>query len=94
MWDLGLQQRRCPVLLYLPQTQESTVSRKDWRHDVCKSHGWDEEGRVTRVEFRYRSECLREMGVEEAYVFLDHLPQPMGVLHQAVAAAYRSQWRS
>jgi hypothetical protein len=26
------------------------------------------------VEFRYKRECLREMGVEEAYAFLDQLP--------------------
>ena len=26
------------------------------------------------MEFRYKRECLREMGVEEAYAFLDQLP--------------------
>ena len=46
------------------------------------------KSRVTRVEFRYKRECLREMGVEEAYAFLDQLPSPLGVLHQAVAAAH------
>ena len=29
---------------------------------------------VTRVEFRYKRECLREMKVEEAYAFLDQIP--------------------
>jgi hypothetical protein len=56
------------------KTKEITVSRKDWMHEVWKSNGWDGESRVTRVEFRYKRECLREMGVEEAYAFLDQLP--------------------
>jgi hypothetical protein len=50
------------------------VSRKDWMQEVWASNGWDGESRVTRVEFRYKRVCLREMGVEEAYAFLDQLP--------------------
>ncbi len=47
------------------KTKEITVSRKDWMQDVWESNGWDGESRVTRVEFRYKRECLREMKVEE-----------------------------
>jgi hypothetical protein len=56
------------------KTKEITVSRKDWMQEVWKSKGWDGEARVTRVEFRYKREYLREMGVEEAYAFLNQLP--------------------
>ena len=30
--------------------------------------------RVTRVEFRYKRECLKELGVEDPYLLLDQLP--------------------
>jgi hypothetical protein len=53
------------------KTAEIQVSRKDWMHEVWMRNGWDGESRVTRVEFRYKRECLREMKVEEAYTFLD-----------------------
>jgi hypothetical protein len=56
------------------KTAEISVSRKEWMQEVWRSNGWDEESRVTRVEFRYKRECLREMGVEEAYAFLDQIP--------------------
>ena len=56
------------------KTAEIAVSRKDWMHEVWISNGWDGESRVTRVEFRYKRECLREMKVEEAYAFLDQIP--------------------
>jgi hypothetical protein len=56
------------------KTKEITVSRKDWMRAVWERNGWDGEARVTRVEFRYKRECLRELGVEEAYDFLDQLP--------------------
>jgi hypothetical protein len=56
------------------KTAEIAVSRKDWMHEVWRSNGWDGEARVTRVEFRYKPERLWEMGVEEAYAFLDQLP--------------------
>ena len=56
------------------KTAEIAVSRKDWMHEVWHSNGWDGKGRVTRVEFRYKRECLREMKVEEAYAFLDQIP--------------------
>jgi hypothetical protein len=56
------------------KTAEIAASRKDWMHEVWTSNGWDSESRVTRVEFRYKRECLREMKVEEAYAFLDQIP--------------------
>jgi hypothetical protein len=56
------------------KTSEITVSRKDWMQEVWTSNGWDGESRVTRVEFRYKRECLREMHVEEAYAFLGQIP--------------------
>jgi hypothetical protein len=56
------------------KTAEITVSRKDWMQEVWHSNGWDGEARVTRVEFRYKRECLREMKIEEAYAFLDLVP--------------------
>jgi hypothetical protein len=40
---------------------------------VWERNGWDGVSRVTRVEFRYKRECLHEMGVENAYTFLDQL---------------------
>jgi hypothetical protein len=60
--ELNMTGRRC------------TVSRKDWMQEIWRSNGWDGEARVARVEFRYKRECLREMGVEEAYAFLDQVP--------------------
>jgi hypothetical protein len=56
------------------KTAEIAVSRKDWMQEVWTTNGWDGEARVTRVEFRYKRECLREMKVEEAYAFLDQIP--------------------
>jgi hypothetical protein len=82
--QINLNGRRCGTLDFskgaahscciYDKTKEITVSRKDWMHEVWRSNGWDGESRVTRVEFRYKRECLREMGVEEAYAFLDQLP--------------------
>jgi hypothetical protein len=56
------------------KTAEMAVSRKDWMQEVWTINRWDGGSRVTRVELRYKRECLREMGVEEAYAFLDQLP--------------------
>jgi hypothetical protein len=56
------------------KTAEIAVSRKGWMQEVWTSTGWDGESSVIRVEFRYKRECLREMGVEEAYAFLDQIP--------------------
>jgi hypothetical protein len=55
------------------KTKEITVSRKDWMQTVWTANGWDGEARVTRVEFRYKRECLREMAVDEAFAFLDQI---------------------
>jgi hypothetical protein len=85
-WELqiNLNGRRCGTLDFskggahscciYDKTKEITVSRKDWMREVWGSNGWDGGSRVTRVEFRYKRECLREMGVEEAYAFLDQVP--------------------
>jgi hypothetical protein len=56
------------------KTKEITVSRKNWMHEVWRSNGWDGEARVTRVEFRYKRECLKDLGVEDPYLLLDQLP--------------------
>ncbi len=96
--QINLNGRRCGTLDFskgaahscciYDKTKEITVSRKDWMQEVWRATAGTVKSRVTRVEFRYKRECLREMGVEEAYAFLDQLPQPLGVLHQAVAAAH------
>jgi hypothetical protein len=82
--QINLNGRRCGTLDFskgaahscciYDKTKEITVSRKDWMEEVWRSNGWDGQSQVTRVEFRYKRECLREMGVEEAYAFLDQLP--------------------
>ena len=56
------------------KTKEITKSRKDWMRAVWERHGWDGESSVTRVEFRYKRECLHEMGIEDPYDLLDKLP--------------------
>lgn len=56
------------------KTAEIRVSRKDWMRVVWRCHGWDGHARVFRVEFRYKRECLHELGIEDAFAFLDHLP--------------------
>jgi hypothetical protein len=56
------------------KTKEITRSRKDWMKAVWLANGWDGQSRVIRVEFRYKRECLHELGVEEPYAFLDQLP--------------------
>jgi hypothetical protein len=55
------------------KTKEITVSHKGWMQAVWLRNGWDGTSRVTRVEFVYKRECLHEMGIEDAYDFLDHL---------------------
>jgi hypothetical protein len=56
------------------KTKEVQVHQKQWFHEIWKQHGWDGESRVTRIEFRYERECLREMGIEEPYEMLDQIP--------------------
>jgi hypothetical protein len=56
------------------KTKEITLSRKEWMQAVWASNGWDGDARVTRIEFRYKRECLREMEVEDAYTALGQLP--------------------
>ena len=82
--DIQLSGRRCKgfdfsrgaahACCIYDKTLELTVSHKAWMEAVWQANGWDGQSRVTRVEFRYRRECLREMGVEEAYAFFDQLP--------------------
>lgn len=55
------------------KTKEITVSRKAWMQEVWRRNGWDGASRVTRVEFRYKRECLKELGVEEPYEMLDQM---------------------
>jgi hypothetical protein len=55
------------------KTTEITKSRKDWMQAVWLRHSWDGISRVTRVEFRYERECLREMSIEDPYAMLDEL---------------------
>jgi hypothetical protein len=56
------------------KTKEITRSRKEWMEEVWARNGWDGISRVVRVEFRYKREALHELGVEEAYEFLDQIP--------------------
>src|SRR5262249_47284975 len=50
------------------------VSHKDWMQAIWKQSGWDGSSRVVRVEFIYKRECLRELGIDEPYTMLDQLP--------------------
>lgn len=49
---------------------EIVRSRKDWMRLIWQQHGW-QGSRVYRVEFRYKRECLREMGIGDALAFLE-----------------------
>jgi hypothetical protein len=55
------------------KTKELAKSHKDWMQAVWEQNGWDGEARVVRVEFRYKRECLRELGVECPYELFDQL---------------------
>ncbi len=55
------------------KTLEVQTRGKQWFHEVWKAHGWDGKSRVIRVEFRFKRECLHEMGIECPYEMLDHL---------------------
>jgi hypothetical protein len=66
------------------KTRELAKSGKEWFEDLWKANGWDEEdGRVWRIELRYKREALHELaqegedafwGIEDAYILLDRLP--------------------
>jgi hypothetical protein len=58
------------------KTAELAVSRKDWMRLVWEANGWDGVSRVMRIEFRYKRECLRELGVDDASAFLDRRQLP------------------
>jgi hypothetical protein len=82
--DVNLSGRRCTGFEFskgaahscciFDKTTEITKSRKDWMQVVWLTNGWDGASRVTRVEFRYERECLREMGIDDPYAMLDELP--------------------
>jgi hypothetical protein len=82
--QINLNGRRCSTLDFskgaphscciYDKTSELVISRKDWIHAVWLANGWDGTSRVTRVEFRYKRECLREMEIDEVYTFLDQIP--------------------
>jgi hypothetical protein len=55
------------------KTKELAISRKEWMRAVWEQHGWDGTSRVTRVEFRYKRECLKELGIEDPYEMLDQV---------------------
>jgi hypothetical protein len=55
------------------KSSEVTVHHKEWFHEVWRKNGWDGQTPITRVEFRYERECLREMGIEDPYELLDQL---------------------
>jgi hypothetical protein len=57
------------------KTLEVRVHHKQWFHEIWKQQGWDGESQVTRVEFRYARDCLREMGIDDPYDMLDLVPQ-------------------
>jgi len=55
------------------KTNEIAVHHKQWFEEVWRRNGWDGESIVTRVEFRYERECLRDMKIECPYEMLDKL---------------------
>jgi hypothetical protein len=55
------------------KSSEVQVHHKEWFYDIWRKNGWDGEAPVTRVEFRYDRECLREMGIEDPFELLDRL---------------------
>src|SRR5579875_168399 len=57
------------------KTLEVKSHGKQWFYEVWKANGWDGESTITRVEFRYKRECLHEMGIECPYDMLDQLSE-------------------
>lgn len=53
------------------KTIEIQRSGKQWFEDIWKEHGWDGVSPVWRVEFRFRREFLRAVGIEWAYDLMD-----------------------
>jgi hypothetical protein len=81
------------------KTKEIRRSRKDWMQAIWLRYGWDGAGRVIRVEFRYEREVLRELGVEDPFVFFDQLPSLWAystqhwLRHTAPTPADPNRWR-
>ena len=76
-----------PLSLTIYDTsRELKKSGKGWFEDLWRTQGWsEEEGRVWRVELRYKREVLHELsqevesqevfhGIEDVYVLLEQLP--------------------
>jgi hypothetical protein len=59
--------------LIYDKSREVQVHHKEWFHEVWRRNGWDGQTPVTRVEFRYERECLREMGIECPFDLLNQL---------------------
>lgn len=55
------------------KTKEVRVHHKRWFEQVWRENGWDGQGQVTRVEFRYERQCLREMHIDCPYEMLNEL---------------------
>ncbi|MFZ2170991.1 MAG: hypothetical protein WAW61_15310, partial [Methylococcaceae bacterium] len=58
------------------KTLELEKSKKDYLKPLWKMAGWDEESPVWRLEFQYKREALKELGVLE----MEHLIQHYGGL--------------
>ncbi len=68
------------------KSREIKKSGKEWFEDLWRANGWSEaDGRVWRVELKYKREALHELcqevdgqevfhGIEDVYVLLDRLP--------------------
>ncbi len=74
-----------PVSLEIyDKTREIKKSGKEWFEDLWRGSNWsEEEGRVWRVELRYKREALHELaqdgedefhGIEDVYTLLDRFP--------------------
>jgi hypothetical protein len=55
------------------KTREVIAHQKQWFYDIWQANGWDGQQTVTRVEFRYKRECLREMGIESPEEMIEKL---------------------
>lgn len=83
--EILLNRKRCSALHFskgaphsaviYDKTAEIKVSRKDWMHVPWRANGWDGQSRVTRIEFRYKRECLKEFGIESVFSLLEKLLQ-------------------
>lgn len=68
--EFGSHSSRLSCSIY-NKSVEIQRSGKQWFEDIWKANGWDGEAPVWRVEFRFRREFLRVVGVEWAYDLMD-----------------------